>query len=242
MYNQYLILGRAQPGREAEFDDWYFWVHTRDVMRPRAAAIAAQCFRRSRLQMPVGRKPRWGHDFLCLFENSDPLAMTGPAGGAIPPDMLISSAADFNYGMGGGYYDTVIERTKSPGQLPVESVLVAEWIERNDAASADAYIDARFTRLLQDPDVVSGWLGKVSDHQIFEMQRPAYVAFYRITDLGRAAQHWAEGDGGPSEGGWSVTCFKPISPRVTRAEMLEPDAETAAREDRARKAVKPVSR
>jgi hypothetical protein len=243
MYNVYLILGQAQPGREAEFDDWYVWVHTRDVMRPRVAAIAAQCFRRTEVQIAGGGTPRWGHDFLCLYENTDALAMTGPGGGAIPPDMLISSAADFNYGMGGGYYDTLAERTRSPGQWEAGE-LVAEWIEPSDPAAAEAYVAGRFARLVEHPDVVSGWFGKASEHQIFDAPRPGYVAFYRVANLARVAQDRAEA-GVPAGWGkddWSVTCFKAISPRVTRAEMLEPDAAAATREAQAREAVNPVGR
>jgi hypothetical protein len=242
MYNLYIILGQAQPGREAEFDDWYVWVHTRDVMRPRVAAIAAQCFRRAEVQIAAGGTPRWGHDFLCLYENSDAVAMTGPGGGAIPPDMLISSAADFNYGMGGGYYDTLAERTKSPGRREAGELLV-EWIEPSDPAAAEAYVAGRFARLVEHPDVVSGWFGKASEHQIFDAPRPGHVAFYRITD-GRVAEDGGEADI-PSAWGkddWAVTWFKAISPRVTRAEMLEPDAATAAREEKARAAVNPVGR
>lgn len=247
MYNQYLILGEAQHGREDEFADWYIWVHTRDVMRPRLAAIAAQCFKRADLQFPVGGTPRYRHRFLCLYENSDPEAMSGSQSGQVPGDMLISSAADHKVATGGGYYDTVIERTHMPGQWP-DADLVAEWIERPEvtASGIQDYVETRFAALLGEPGIVSGWIGKASAHQIYEAPRPAYVALYRTTALDDFPLSWSEvGTEGAYPAGWSdddlsVTCFRQISRRITRNEVLEPDAASAAREAQARKATKPL--
>ena len=249
MYNHYIILGEAQREREDEFLDWYEWVHIRDVMRPRVAAIAAQCFWRADVQFPVGAAPRYAHRFMCLFENSDPEAMSGPGGAAIPPDMLISSAADYSVPVGGGYYDTVIERTMSPGEWP-DADLIVEWIERPDASEADiqAYFDSCFAALMQDPGMVSGWLGKASRHQIYDAPRPTYVALYRTAALDEHVSGWSELDRDvvvPS--GWprddlSFTCFRQRSRRITRAEVLEPDSTMAAREEQARKATQPMQR
>ena len=249
MYNNYIILGEAQREREAEFLDWYEWVHIRDVMRPRLAAIAAQCFWRADVQFPVGASSRYPHRFLSLFENSDAEAMSGPGGATIPADMLISSAADHSAPPGGGFYDTVIERTLVPGAWP-DADLIVEWIDRPGASGADiqAYFDSCFAALMQDPGMVSGWLGKASPHQIYDAPRPAYVAIYRTTALDEHVSGWSELDrdiavpSGWSRDELSLICFRQRSPRITRAEVLEPDSAMAAQEERARKAVKPMQR
>jgi hypothetical protein len=247
MYNNYIILGETQHRREDEFLDWYEWVHVRDVMRPRLAAIAAQCFWRADVQFPAAAAPRYPHRFMCVFENSDPAMMSGPGGASIPPGMLISSAADHSVGPGGGYYDTAIERTMAPGEWP-DADLIVEWIERPDASPADiqAYFDTVFTSLMQDPGMVSGWLGKASAHQIYDAPRPAYVAFYRTTALDEHATSWSELDREVAvPAGWSrddltLTCFRQRSKRITRAEVLEPGTDLAAREEQARKATRPM--
>ena len=245
MYNQYLILGEAVDGREDEFADWYSWVHIRDVMAPRPAAIAAQCFRRADVQIGERAAPGHPYRFLSLYENSDPVAMTGGGGGEVPPDMLISSSADHAVGMGGGYYDTVIERTKAPGEWP-DADLIAEWIERPDPATNDMerYIGTRFPALMSDPDIVSGWVGRASEHQIFPTPRPAYVALYRTTNLENAGRIWKEAALTPSwaDDNASVTSFRQTSKRVTRAEVLDPDPATAEMAEAKRRAVKALTR
>jgi len=245
MYNQYLVLGNAHAGREQEHDDWYVWVHEWDVMGPREVAVAAQAFRRSEIEIPSAGPDTYSHGFLCAYENTDPEAMTGPGGGAIPEDMLISSAANHAGGMGGGYFDTVAFRTRTPGRHP-DADLIAEWLWRPNVSDEDiaAYVDTRFTALMTNPDVVSGWVGKVSDHQPFDLPRPRYVAFYRTTRLEALAACWTEGEV-PFPLGWnsddlSVSAFRQISKRTTRAEVLQPDPASARKAEEVRKAAKPM--
>jgi hypothetical protein len=255
MYNQYVILADAKPGRDDEYDDWYVWVHTHDVMRARPAAISAQCFRRLAIDLNEGRPARYTQNFLCLYENSNPVAMTGPP--YQPNDeMLISSAADTTAAPGGGYYDTMIELILSPGSCEGDAIVV-ECIEASAATvqNIEWYISMRFSAFMQTPGVLAGWLGKASAHQIFPAERPGYVAVYRLAQPDIAAPAWAAAAACPppwDTGDVSASCFRAISQRLTRLQLLEPDdvmRETAqmmrgmvVRREEAQSASRPASR
>jgi hypothetical protein len=107
--------------------------------------------------------------------------------------MLMSSAADHSKGLGGGYCDTVVQRTKTPGQWPDADLLI-EWIEPPAATPEfiDWYVARCFMTLMNNPDMVSGWLGKLSGHELFDAPRPAFVATYRTTRLEHAVRAWKD--------------------------------------------------
>jgi len=242
VYNQHLLLTDSLKGRETEFDDWYVWVHIRDVMGMKASAIAAQCFRRTDLQLRSG-PGKYRQRFLALYENSDPQIMTGH-GAMIPADMLISSSMDPSVGHGGGYCDTVVEHTKAPGKWP-RTDLITEWIEPRAATPANIewYLCSRFPAVMRDPEVVSGWLGKTSDHQLYQAARPAYVAIYRTARLDSSIRAWQSLEAA-APAPWShedvpVMCFAPVCERVTRLQVLEPDAMTLQIAQAKRDAVQP---
>jgi len=239
MYNQYIILGDAKPGREQEFDDWYHWVHLREVMEPRIAAIAAQCFRRVADLTPAATGYR--QKFLCLYENSDPEAMTGPAGASYD-HMLMSSAIDTGVPMGGGYYDTLVQhsKTSSFGQ----GILAVEWIEAGEQA-IDAYIASRFAALLRKSGISSAWLGRASAHQLYAASRPAYLAIYRAAAAAQAGIIWNAIEtetSRPQNCDFSASCFTPVYDRVTRMQVLAPDDATRVEIAKARAAVRPPGR
>jgi hypothetical protein len=218
MYNLYIILGDAKPGREREFDDWYHWVHVREVMEPRIAAIAAQSFRVAADLTPgvAGYRQK----FLCLYENSDPEAMTGAS--ASYSHMLMSSAADPTAPLGGGYYDTIAQAANFTDVE--QAAIVVEW----RAAPMEAGdLRARMNALLATPGILSGWTGQASAHQLYAVPRPAVAGIYRVSSADRAAAIWRElaaQASPPASGEISGCCFLPVSARVTRLQVLAPDA------------------
>jgi hypothetical protein len=175
---------------------------------------------------------RYAQRFLARYESSDPKAMTGRTDGPlVPDDMLISSAADYDSGLVGSYCDTVVQHTKTPGEWP-DADLITEWIEVAAAtpANIDWYVTTRFPALMQGSNIVSGWLGKASEHQLYEAPRPAYIAIYRTRRLESAVREWRELDAA-SPAPWAkdpglVMCFKQISDRITRLHVLDPDPVT----------------
>ncbi len=240
MYNQYIILSDAKPGFEAAFDDWYHFVHMREVMAPRIAAIAAQCFRHAADLTPG--KAGYRQKFLCLYENSDPEMMTAAPGteaeGGAYGHMLMSSAADTSGQMGGGYYDTVVQLMKSPGAG--QAALVIEWIEA-DRQRIGEYIPGRLATLLRKPEILSAWLGKASAHQLYAAPRPAYVGIYHVASIGSAKAIWNEMETAarlPATVNLSASCFTPVFERVTRMQVLAPDAAMREQIAKARAAVR----
>ncbi len=235
MYNQYLILADAKPGRDQEHDDWYFWVHVREVMAARPAAVAAQCFRRAALDLNAGRQAPYRQNFLALYENTDPVQMTGSMD-SLGAEMMMSSATDSSAAPGGGYYDAVIERLKAPDRGAAAAVVV-EWLDQAAAtpAAVEWYIEARFSALLKQPEVLAGWLGQASAHQIYPGPRPGFVAVYRVESLPRAAAIWQAAPAPGDAADISTVAFTPVSDRLTRVLMLAADepAQAKARQMRA---------
>jgi hypothetical protein len=237
MYNQYLILSDAKRGREKEHDDWYFWVHVRDVMAARPAAVAAQCFRRAAVDFNEGRQTRYQQNFLSLYENTDPVQMTGSMD-HLGAEMMMSSATDTTAPPGGGYYDAVIERLKTPDR-GVAAAVVVEWLDGSAAtpAALEWYIETRFAALMKQPALLAGWLGEASAHQIYGGPRPGYVAVYRVDSLQRAAAVWKATAPPWDTGDVSTVGFSPVSDRLTRVMMLAADETALATAQQMRAAV-----
>jgi len=241
MYNQYLILADAKPGREKEHDDWYFWVHVRDVMAARPAAVAAQCFRRAAVDFNEGRPSRYQQNFLSLYENTDPVQMTGSMD-HLGAEMMMSSATDTTAPPGGGYYDAVIERVKTPDR-GITAAVVVEWLDATAAtpAALEWYIETRFSALMKQPELLTGWLGEASAHQIYGGPRPGYAAVYRVESLQHAAAVWqaVRTAAAPpwDAGDVSTVGFAPVSGRLTRVMMLAADETALAKAQQMRAAV-----
>ena len=58
MYSHLIVLTEPVAGRDDDFNDWYTWVHIRDVMRMSPVVIAVQRFKRSAQQLVGGSSAR----------------------------------------------------------------------------------------------------------------------------------------------------------------------------------------
>jgi hypothetical protein len=205
--------------------------------------VAAQCFRRTELDGAPGGAGRYDHRFLCLYENTDPEVMTGRRGPKGDPDMLMSSAADHSKGLAGGYYDTVVQRTKTPGQWPDADLLI-EWIEPAAATveTIEWYVTRHFLPLLNDREISSGWLGKLSSHQLYDAPRPAFVATYRTTRLEHAVRAWRDVEAAAprpaAEARTWLMYFRQATERMTRIQVMDPDPTAREAEQATRDAVR----
>jgi hypothetical protein len=235
MYNHLIVLTAPLEGRDDEFNDWYTWVHIRDVMRLSPVVIATQRLRRSAQQVPGGPSGRYSQPYLAIYENTDPERLTTDHKPQLTAEMPISNAIDTRR-ICEAYYDTLACRNKAPGQFPTTDVIAERFEADADVgALADWYIESRFPALMQLPGMVSGFVGRESSHQmLYELPRPRFTCVYRTTDLAASLDAW-EKCAPPTTfkpGAYSLDCYTPLIERVTALQVREADpvsADTARR-------------
>jgi hypothetical protein len=228
MYSQLIVFSEAIAGRHEEFNDWYTWVHIRDVLRLSRVVYAVQRFKRAATQVEPGGSAKYPQQYLAIYETSDPERMTRDHQPVFTSEMPISSAYSFS-NICEAYYDTIALRGRTPAQLP-RSDLIIEQIEATDdgAGFLEWYLDMRLPALARLPYVVSAMLGKASRHQMFPGPHPPFSALYRTTNLAASVEAWKElGSKAPlrREGvDFSVICFSPLIERLAAVEVLEADS------------------
>jgi hypothetical protein len=235
MYNNLIVLLAPRDGRHDDLNDWYTWVHIRDVMRLSPVMIAAQRFRRAAEQLLSASSGRYPQPYLAIYENTNPERLTADHAPQLTPEMPISDAVDTN-SICEAYYDTLVSRTKTPGQFP-KSDLICERIEAGAGGPEfeNWYVEKRFAALMQVPGVVSGFAGKECPHQmLYVLPRPGFTCVYRTTDLTASLKAWPKFDPPMTVGAdaFSIDCYTPLIERVTAIQVREPDpvsAETAKR-------------
>jgi hypothetical protein len=233
MYNHLIVLTAAREGRDDDFNDWYTWVHIRDVMRLSPVMIATQRFQRSAQQLPGGSSGRYLQPYLAVYENTNPKRLTVDHKPQLTPAMPISNSIDTDR-ICEAYYDTIACRNKAPGEFPKTDVIV-ERIEAGAGGTefADWYADARFPALMRLPGVICGFVGKESPHQmLYEIPRPGFTCVYRTTDIAASLKACTKCEPPVplKPGEFSVDCYTPLIERVTAVQVREPDpvsAETA---------------
>jgi hypothetical protein len=226
MYNHLIVLTAPLEGRDNEFNDWYTWVHIRDVMRLSPVMIATQRFHRSAQQVPGGPSGRYSQPYLAIYENTNPERLTADHKPQLTPEMPISNAIDTQR-ISEAYYDTLACRNKAPGQFPTTDV-IAERVEAgaDAAAFADWYIETRFPALMRLPGMVSGFVGRESSHQmLYELPRPRFTCVYHTTDLAASLNAWRKCEPPTTFkfGEYSVDCYTPLIERVTAVQVREAD-------------------
>ena len=228
MYSHLVVLCEAADGRDDELNDWYTWVHLRDVMRLSDAVIAAQRFRRSDAQLPGGSSGKYMQPYLTLYETSNPARMTSDHAPVFTDEMPISDAYSYS-NMCEAYYDVAVARDNSGGKK-IKTDVIVERIEKGVANPAvmNWYMDARFPDLMKLPSVVTGFAGPASAHQLFAQgAHSVYTAVYRTTDLAATLKAWtpcgAKSPASLKVGDVSVDCYTPITERITTLEVRNPD-------------------
>ena len=237
LYNQLIVLSDAADGRDDEYNDWYTWVHIRDVMRLSPVVIAVQRFKKAAKQLTPGGSAKYLQPYLAIYENTDPARMSADHKPVFTHEMPIATAYSIESTCE-GYYDTAAVSTKVVGGLLAADVIV-ERIERraDDSEIAAWYAAQRFPKVMNLPGVIAGVVGTVSDHQMHLPESlPALTAIYRTTDIAASLKAWAPcGKDAPKTlkaDEVTVDCYTPIIDRVTSLQVREPDAisrDTAAR-------------
>src|SRR5882724_8091499 len=105
MYSHLIVLTEAVAGRDDDFNDWYTWVHIRDVMRMSPVVIAVQRFKRSAQQLAGGSSGRYLQQYFGIYENTDPPRLSADHKWVFTDEMPITTALSEN-NVCEAYYDT----------------------------------------------------------------------------------------------------------------------------------------
>jgi hypothetical protein len=233
MYSQLTVAADAVKGRDDDFNDWYSWVHIRDVLRLSPVTIAAQRFRRADRQLTPGGSKRYPQAYFALYETTDPVRCTYDHRFGNTPEMPISTSISLD-NLCEGYFDLVVARTNVPGERP-KADLVVERIELG-AGTADPvtmYANTRLPHVMTFPGVVHGTTARKCAHQMIDtMELPGIIAIYWTTDLAATLSGWTpcEKEAGASlkTDDVSVDCFIPLIDRLTAIQVREPDPKSKA--------------
>jgi hypothetical protein len=234
-----VVLSNPYDGRDEEFNEWYSYVHIRDVMRSRSA-IAVQRFKLADDQLPGAGAIE--HRYLAIYEGDDYAGLTEGHSEVFTPVMPISDSFRFE-DFREAYYDGVIARSKVAEPDGIGDVIV-ERIAANAGGEAfvEWYAGDRFARVMQLPGIKFGRFGKVAGPQMVTPHFDAqYLAIYRTTDRRRSLEAWARMDReAPVE--WQpyeaiTACYSPLIPRLTAYEALHPNPVDRERAAKAREAL-----
>ncbi|WP_340314548.1 hypothetical protein [Rhizorhabdus argentea] len=234
-----IVLSNAHAGRDDEFNQWYSYVHVRDVMRSRSA-IAVQRFVLSEAQLPGRATPE--HRYLALYEADDHQGLTDGHAEVFTAAMPISNAFRFD-DMREAYYEPLAARKARPGPEGDGAVIVERLaLDAGDDRLVQYYCDERLARITALPGIVSGRFAVVAEHQMLPPNPDShFIAVYRVTDLQRALMAWDAADRAappPFRAGASVVAaYVPLMPRLTAHASNHPDPETAQRAAAARAAL-----
>ncbi len=234
-YSHLVALTGHVEGREQDYNDWYTWVHLRDVMQLSLSVVGAQRFRASDTLSAMGGT-QYDFPYLCVYEVIEPEAMTADHAPVFTDDMPISDAYDLARASE-VYFNEIAGISNRPGQHGAASVIVERFGDAPcDPSLAAWYVSERLPQISALPGVVAGSVGVPHDHQMFEQPLSALCAVYWSENLGATAGAWpALQDNAPKaleRSTISLNAYDAVIERLTISEVRNPspaDRETAAR-------------
>ncbi len=235
-----IVLSNPQAGRDADFNDWYSYVHLWDVLRGSPGAIAAQRFTLAAEQLPAAAPLE--HRYLAVYEADQHQGFTSGHAEVFTPAMPISDAfsfADFRE----AYYEPFAARKRAAGEEVYGDVIIERIAAHAGAEDfANWYADHRLPHITRLPGVESGRISRIAAHQMLPPNPDShYIALYRVSDRKAALAALAALNlqaPPPWPAGAAVTaCYTPILPRLTAHEALHPSAALSARAASARAAL-----
>lgn len=235
-----VVLTNAVTGREADFDDWYTNIHMRDALRFRGS-IAAQRFKWAASQAqsyPAG----YGWDYMALYEVFDPARFSREhMENALTPRMMVSDAIRMD-GLNDYHYYPLQFRDNTPGKRHDGGVLMEQIaVAKGDEDAFIAwYNDAYFPAACARPGVRKGALMRFEPHGQLVDAAPVhnFVATFHI-ESEAAVVAWRN-DTALSvstlidQASLAITCWDPVTPRITEDEVIYTGSAGLAAEERAR--------
>ena len=235
-----VVFTNARPGREADFDDWYTNIHLRDALRFRGS-ISAQRFRWSVRQADQSSGD-FGWAYLALYDVFDAERFTREhIENALTTRMMVTDAIAAD-ALNDFHYFPLAFRDNDP-ETPHKGGVVVELL--NPATGCEGafrqwYQDQHMPERLRRPGVQSGAFLMFRPHGQLVETLPDYthVGIYRVDGM-QDRDGWREqldeaGTGLVDGDRCRVTCWDPITPRITEDQVFFTDADALAAEERAR--------
>ncbi|WP_380879681.1 hypothetical protein ACFB49_23640 [Sphingomonas sp. DBB INV C78] len=235
-----VVFTNARPGREADFDDWYTHIHLRDALRFRGS-VTAQRFRWSAVQADPSSSG-FGWDYLALYDVFDAERFTREhIENALTTRMMVTDAIAAD-ALNDFHYYPLAFRDNDP-ETPHQGGVVLELLNPvagSEAAFRQWYQDQHMPERLRRPGVHSAAFLMFRPHgQLVEtLPDHSHVGIYRVDDM-HGLDGWREqldeaGAGLVDPARCRVTCWDPITPRITEDQVFFTDADALAAEERAR--------
>lgn len=234
-----IVLSNAVDGRDAEFNEWYSYVHVRDVMRSRSA-IAVQRFGLAPQQISGGVSPE--HRYLAIYEADDHTGLTEGHAEVFTPAMPISSAFRFD-DMREAYYEPLAAIKARHGVERDGAVIIERMARSTTAPDFERwYVDHRLPARARLAGISSGRFAVVAEHQMLPPADDAHwMAVYRVEDVQAAVAAWEAADAAEPAPWPAESCitavYEPLMPRLTPHNCRYPDEATALRAAAARDAL-----
>ncbi len=235
-----VVLTNAVAGREADFDDWYTNIHMRDALRFRGS-IAAQRFKwaaRQAQDYPAG----YGWDYMALYEVFDPSRFSlEHMENALTSRMVVSDAIRMD-GLNDYHYYPLQFRDNNPGKrhdggVVMEQIAVAPG---DEAAFTEWYNDAYFPAACTRSGVRKGAVMRFEPHGQLVDAAPEhnFVATFHIESQD-VIEAWRSDAtlrncGLIDHASLAITCWDPVTPRITEDEVIHTGSAGLIAEERAR--------
>ena len=229
-----VVLSNPHDGRDDEFNDWYSYVHVRDVMRLSPGAIAVQRFRLSAGQFP-GR-PAPAHQYLAIYEADAHKGFTEGHADVFTPTMPISDSFRFD-DMREAYYEPLAAKAKVTDRGGNSDVIVERiTFDAEVSDFTSFYIETRFTQIMHLPGVTEGVFSRIAAEQMLKPNPDShFLVLYRTTDPPASLQAWTALDAAnPLPWPTLCGCYTPIMPRLTSEAARNPTSDEASRVHAAR--------
>lgn len=234
-----VVLTNAVAGREEDFDDWYTNIHMRDALRFRGS-IAAQRFKWAQQQVqdfPQG----YGWDFMALYDVYDPARFSQEhIENALTTRMMVTDAIRMD-GLNDYHYFPLQFRDNSPGTRHEGGVIMEQiTVAKGDEDVFTAwYNDSYFNAACARPGVHKGAFMKFLPYGQLVDMLPVhnFVSTWHVDEL--HVDDWLRDETLANctfmdQSNLAVTCWEPVTPRITEDEVIHTNAQGLGAEERAR--------
>jgi hypothetical protein len=234
-----VVLTNPRNGREDDFNDWYTNIHLRDALRFRGS-IAAQRFKWSKDQAQ-DHSGAYGWAYLALYDVFDAERFTREhIDNALTTRMMVSQAIAMD-ALNDYHYYPLAFRDNDPETPHLGGVILEQLspVPGNEAEFRRWYQDEYLPAAMRRPGVHSGGLLMFRPHGQLVDSVPvhSHVGIFRIDDASAVAA-WRESRDltHPSvdQATLAITCWDPVTPRITEDQIIHTDSAGMAAEERAR--------